>query len=115
MDRRFDDRYRTNLAATVTDIEVPERVASGQVVNVSQSGVCANLSMRVAPGATVKVQIGDSVLFGHVTYCDNDPAFRTGIEIVRVLIGESDLARLVKVILIEAMPATPGVLAASPN
>jgi PilZ domain len=110
MDRRFDERYRTNLAATVTDIAAPERVASGQVVNVSQSGVCANLSMRVAPGATVKVQIGDCALFGHVTYCDDDPAFRTGIEIVRVLIGESDLARLVKAILIETMPATPGVL-----
>ncbi len=110
MDRRFDERYRTNLAATVTDIAAPERVASGQVVNVSQSGVCANLSMRVAPGATVKVQIGDCALFGHVTYCDDDPAFRTGIEIVRVLIGESDLARLVKAILVETMPATPGVL-----
>jgi hypothetical protein len=110
MDRRFDERYRTNLAATVTDIAAPERVASGQVVNVSQSGICANLSMRVAPGATVKVQIGDCALFGHVTYCDDDPAFRTGIEIVRVLIGESDLARLVKAILIETMPATPGVL-----
>ena len=58
----------------------------------------------------VKVQIGDCALFGHVTYCDDDPAFRTGIEIVRVLIGESDLARLVKAILIETMPATPGVL-----
>jgi hypothetical protein len=113
MDRRLDERYRTNLAATVTDLAAPERVASGQVVNVSQSGVCANLSMRVAPGATVKVQIGDCALFGHVAYCDDEPAFRTGIEIVRVLIGESDLARLVKAILVETMPATPGVLVVS--
>jgi PilZ domain len=113
MDRRLDERYRTNLAATVTDIAAPERVASGQVVNVSQSGVCAHLSMRLPLGATVKVQIGDCVLFGHVAYCDDEPAFRTGIEVVRVLIGESDLARLVKAILVETMPATPGVLVAS--
>jgi hypothetical protein len=69
--------------------------------------------MRLAIGATVKVQVGDCALFGHVTYCDDEPAFRTGIEIVRVLIGESDLSGLVNAILAEAMPTTPGVVAAS--
>jgi len=113
MDRRLDERYRTNLAATVTDIAAPDRVASGQIINVSQGGVSANLSMRLEIGAIVKVQIGDCTLFGHVSYCDEDPSFLTGIEIVRVLIGESDLSRLVNAILAEAMPATPGVLTAS--
>jgi hypothetical protein len=111
MDWRLDERYQTNLAAIVTDLAAPDRVASGQVVNVSQSGICANLSMRLAVGATVKVQIEDCKLFGYVTYCDDKPAFRTGIEIVRVLIGESDLSRLVNAILAETMPNTPGVLA----
>jgi PilZ domain len=110
MDRRLAERYQTNLAAIVTDIASPDRVASGQIVNVSQSGICATLSMRVAIGATVKVQIEDCKMFGHVIYCDDEPAFRTGIEIVRVLIGESDLSRLVNAILVEAMPNTPGVV-----
>jgi hypothetical protein len=113
MDRRLDERCKTNLAAIVTDIALPDRVASGQIVNVSQSGICANLSMRLTVGATARVQIGDCALFGHVTFCDDEPAFRTGIEIVRVLIGESDLSRLVNAILAETMPNTPGVLAAS--
>jgi hypothetical protein len=77
------------------------------------SGICASLSMRLAVGATVKVQIHDCALFGHVIYCDEEPAFRTGIEIVRVLIGESDLSRLVNAILAEAMPNTPGVVQVS--
>jgi hypothetical protein len=109
MDRRLDERYRTNLAVTVTDIAVPDQVASGYIINVSQSGACAELSLRFAPGAIVKVQIGDCALFGHVTYCDDDPSFRTGIEIVRVLIGESDLASLVNGILADVIPDTPGV------
>ena len=113
MDRRLAERYQTNLAAIVTDIASPDRVASGQIVNVSQSGICATLSMRLAAGTTVKVQIDDCKLFGHVIYCDEEPAFRTGIEIVRVLIGESDLARLVNAILAETMPNTPGVVAVS--
>jgi len=98
----------------VTDIAAPDRVASGQIVNVSHASLCANLSMRLALGSTVKVQIGDCRLFGHVTYCDEEQLFRTGIETVRVLIGESDLARLVNAILAETMPTmptTPGVLA----
>ena len=111
MDWRLDERYPTNLAATVTDIAAPDRVASGQIVNVSHAGLCANLSMRLALGTTVKVQIDDCKLFGHVIYCDEEPAFRTGIEVVRVLIGESDLSRLVNAIIAETMLNTPGVVA----
>ena|SRR5665213_795595 len=113
MNRRLEERYPTNVAAIVTDIASPDRVASGQIVNVSQSGICATLSMRLAVGATVKVQIEDCKLFGHVIYCDEEPAFRTGIEVVRVLIGDSDLSRLVNAILADTMPTTPGVVTAS--
>lgn len=110
MDRRLDERYQTNFAATVIDIAEPDRIASGQIVNISQTGICANLSMRLAPGAIVRVQIGDCSLFGHVAYGDEEPAFRTGIEVVRVLIGDSDLSRLVRAVLAETMPSTPGVM-----
>jgi hypothetical protein len=112
MDRRLDARYQTNLAATVTDITSLDRVASGQVVNLSRDGACAILSMRLEPDTIVKLEIDDCTMFGHVTYCEDEPAFRTGIEIVRVLIGESDLSRLLNVILLETMPETPGVLPA---
>jgi hypothetical protein len=108
MDRRLDERYQTNFAATVIDIADPGRIASGQIVNISQAGICANLSMRLSPNSIVRVQIGDCALFGHVAYSDDDPSFRTGIDIVRVLIGESDLSRLVRAVLAETMPSTPG-------
>jgi len=109
MDRRIDQRYQTNLAVTVTDIAAPDHIASGYIVDVSQSGICGELSLRFTPGAIVKVQVGDCSLFGHVTYCEEAPSLRTGIEIVRVLIGESDLASLVNNILADVMPHTPGV------
>jgi hypothetical protein len=122
-ERRLDERYQTNLHVTVTDLAAPERVASGQIVDISQSGVCVNLSSRFAPGAIVKAQLADCVLFGHVIDCaqvnanqtdiPQDQLFRTGIEVVRVLIGESDLARLVNAVLAEKMPATPGIRAIS--
>jgi hypothetical protein len=110
MDRRIDSRYPASLEVTVTDIAAPHRVASGMIVDISQSGVSATLSLGFPTGAIVKVQVGDCVLFGHVTYCIEDHSFRTGIEVVRVLIGESDLARLMNAVLAESMPATPGVI-----
>jgi hypothetical protein len=110
MNRRFDNRYPAALQATVADLAIPDRVATGQIVDVSQSGLCAVIQLQFAMGTIVKVRIGDSALFGHVTYCQEDGArFRTGIELVRVLIGESDLSRIVNAMLVEAMPNTPGV------
>jgi hypothetical protein len=132
-ERRLDERYQANLDVTVTDIAAPDRIASGWMVDISQSGVCANLSSEFALGSVVKAQLADCVLFGHVIDCarveanepkanqpghnpaasHQDQPFRTGIEVVRVLIGESDLARLVNAVLAEKMPATPGVRAIS--
>jgi PilZ domain-containing protein len=109
MNRRLDERYQTNLAVTVTDIAAQDRVATGRIINISEAGVCAHLSMCLAPGTVVKAELEDCVLFGHVTYCDAEQAFRTGIEVVRVLIGESDLSRLVNAILAETMPTLPGL------
>ncbi len=103
---RLNRRYPVDLEVTVTDIAAPDRVASGKIVEISQSGLGAELSLRFAAGAIVKVQIGDCALFGHVTYCTEGKSFRTGIEVVRMLMGESDLSRF-NAILSETMPTTP--------
>jgi hypothetical protein len=113
MDKRLHERYGTVADVTVTDIVNPERVATGQIVNVSESGVCAHLSRRFAPGTMIKAQLADGVLFGHVIYSHKERPFQTGIEVVRVLIGESDLARLVKSV-IQAENA-PDMVADSPQ
>ena len=106
MDRRLDRRYQVNLEATVTGVAAQDRVASGRIVDISHTGLGAELSLRFAAGAIVKVQIGDCVLFGHVTYCAEGQSFRTGIEVVRTLMGESDRFGF-SAILSETMPTTP--------
>ncbi len=106
MDRRLDRRYHVNLEATVTDVAAQDRVASGLIVDISQSGISVELSLRFAAGAIVKVQIEDCALLGRVTYCAEGRSFRTGIEVVRMLMGESDRSRF-NAILSYTMPATP--------
>jgi hypothetical protein len=116
MDRRLDERHQATGDITVTDIAKPERVASGRIVDISEAGICAGLSLRFDVNMPVKVQLGDCSLFGHITYCTEGSSagseaapFRTGIEVARVLVGQSDLSRLIRAVLAESMPATPGV------
>jgi hypothetical protein len=106
MERRLERRYPANLEVTVTDIADHDRVASGRIVNISQSGVSTELSLRFEAGSIVKVQARDCALFGRVTYCTTGPSFLTGIEVVRTCVGESNLSRLLNTIFSQTMPAT---------
>ncbi len=85
-------------------------------MDVSQSGVRAQVPLHLSPGSVVKLQVGDSVLFGEVHHSrEDDRGSEVGIEVVRVLIGESELGRLVNAILAESLPNTPGVTAGAPE
>ena len=57
------------------------------------------------PRSVVRLNINDSVLFGFVSHSTPERSyFRTGIEVVQVLIGGSDLSQMLKTTLEEAMP-----------
>lgn len=92
----------------MSDVTAPEKTARGRIVNISESGVCAEVAMHLAEGAIAKLQIEHCTLFGHVIYCRPEgPVHRIGMEVVRVLIGESDLSRLMKKVHTEAVQETP--------
>ena len=109
MERRFHDRLPANLDVVMTDPDHPEQNVTGWVTEVSQSGIRARMPKPVDPGAIVKLEIADCAFFGQAVHCHEDAgAYEIGIEIVRVLIGASDLARLVNAVHREPMPSTPG-------
>lgn len=63
------------------------------------------LPLQFAPRSVVRLNIDDSVLYGFVVHSTPERSYyRTGIEVVQVLIGGSDLSRLLKSTLEEAMP-----------
>jgi hypothetical protein len=50
-----------------------------------------------------------SVLYGQVAYClPDDTAFRTGIEVYRVLLGGTDLSDILRAVLRQEMPTLEG-------
>ena len=113
MDRRLDERFPAHLDAKVTDLATRDW-AAGTVADISSSGVCVISMKQFAPNAVVKLEVADSVLFGSVVHCtETGSSFRVGIELVRVLLGGSDIANLLNAVLVEVLPATPGVVAST--
>jgi PilZ domain len=105
VDRRIHERHPTDFQARVTALEDPDLSASGQVADMSQSGMGIYLPLQFMPGTVVRLTINDSVLYGFVAHSTPERSyFRTGIEVVQVLIGGSDLSQLLKSTLEEAMP-----------
>ena len=102
MDPRIHDRYPTGLQVRVTDLD--DSSASGHVVDISQSGLGVYLPLQFKPRSVLRLTINDSVLYGFVAHSTPERSyFRTGIEVVQVLIGESDSSQLLKSTLEEVM------------
>jgi hypothetical protein len=79
--------------------------ASGQSIDISESGIGVYLPLKFIPGSAVEININDSSLFGVVTHSMPERSFfRTGVEVWQVLIGRSELAELLKATLQEKMP-----------
>jgi hypothetical protein len=105
VDRRLHERHPADFQVRVTEVEHPEFSASGQVDDISQSGIGVYLPLQFTLGSAVRLYINDSVLYGFVAYSRPERSyFRTGIEVVQVLIGGSDPSQLLKATLEEAMP-----------
>jgi hypothetical protein len=105
MDRRVHGRYLAHFQVRVTNLATPEVTASGEGIDVSESGIDVFLRLRFIPGTAVELNINESELFGVVTHSIPERSFfRTGIEVWQVLLGTSDLAQLLKATLHEVMP-----------
>jgi hypothetical protein len=105
VDRRIDERRPTDFQVRVSEVDIPEFSASGQVIDISPSGIGVYLPLQFIPRSAVRLNIDDSVLYGFVNYSMPERSyFRTGIEVVQVLIGESDLSKLLKTNLEEVIP-----------
>jgi hypothetical protein len=134
MEKRLFYREPVAFQVRVTTMANPEISASGESLDISESGIGVCLPIQFAAGSLVQLEIADSVLYGFIAYVrewaplsepsfarnkswtggsesngatepsPQRPLFRTGIEIVEVLIGTSGLSQLLKANFEERMP-----------
>lgn len=110
MNRRFDERLPANLRVIITDLSTRQSITA-TIIDISASGIGVISESAFRAASIVKLAVADSTLFGSVVHCTGDqPPFRLGIEVIRVLIGGTDLANILNAVLVEAIPATPGLV-----
>jgi PilZ domain len=110
IERRQYPRHAVDFEVKIRNLGGEEPSITARVLDVSKSGICVMAPSQL--DGLVQLEVADSVLIGHVAYChEQGSRFRTGIAIEQVRLGTSDLGQLLQSVLLDAMPATPGVLA----
>jgi hypothetical protein len=105
VDRRLHNRALADLNVEVLRFRKQDQFVSGRLEDVSESGLCLILPCELVQDELVRLEAADCTLYGHVVYCTwQRTAFRTGVEVERVLLGNTDLAELLRKTLEDTMP-----------
>jgi len=134
MEKRYGYRQPVAFQVRVTATANPGVTVSGETLDISESGIGVCLPLLLTPGSLVQLEIADSVMYGFVAHSHewapmSEPSFvrnkswsgesesrgadalflrrffRTGIEVVEVLIGTSGISQLLKAKFEERMPS----------
>jgi hypothetical protein len=96
MERRFHQRFSTDLPVVVTQLDSDSGVA-GLLEDVSDSGICALFEVALEPGAIVTLEVLGLSLYGHIVYSNPDSGtFRTGIFVEPALLDSSNITELLQ-------------------
>jgi hypothetical protein len=105
VDRRLHTRSLADLGVQVTRLRKQEQSIPGTLADISDAGMCLILPSEFWPEELVRLETADSKLYGHVVYSTwQRNAFRTGVQVERVLLGATDLAELLRTVLRDTMP-----------
>jgi len=97
MDSRLHERLPLSLKAQIINLTRDEDPVDGELTDISASGVCVRAASRLTPGDVVRVDFSDGSLFGQIVYANPEsPTLRCGVEVFEVLLGSSDLSRLIE-------------------
>lgn len=67
----------------------------GWVLDISKHGMALDLPSPVPPGSAIKIEAGDALVLGEVSYCTpRDGSYRAGLIVKHRLAGLADLHRL---------------------
>ncbi|HEX5230451.1 MAG TPA: PilZ domain-containing protein [Bryobacteraceae bacterium] len=102
MDRRFHQRFPTDLPVLLTPLDSDLQIA-GQLEDISDSGICSFFPEFLDAGVIVKLEILGLTLFGHIVYSSPEgELFRTGVFVEPALLDSSNLTELVQNFIISA-------------
>jgi hypothetical protein len=80
VERRLSRRFPVDLEVQFTELATHGFSGKGRLTDISNSGVRLSLSQPLAPGDIVRLELTDTLLFGHVVHTQLDGnGFSVGI------------------------------------
>ena len=109
MDRRAEKRLPTTLIPVqVIGLGELRLQACGRILDVSHRGLRVGLPDAAPIGSFLRLEFDGSVIFGEVRYCEQQSSWHSiGLFVEKILIGESELGRLVAELLNQPDPVQP--------
>jgi len=98
MERRGNTRIAASQVIPVQVIGLGdlELLTSARIVNVSPNGLRMSTSEAIPVGSFLRLEFDDATILAEVRYCEREKhAYGVGLYVEEILIGTSELARLV--------------------
>jgi hypothetical protein len=93
MNQRREARFQIDQAVEVVVFGSPDQHMQGNIHNASGRGIGLRLTQPLAAGATLKINLPDSILLGEVIYCREEAeGWYAGIELEHALFSLTELA-----------------------
>lgn len=87
--------------------EQPQRL-NGRIRDISEGGLKLETEIALKPGAFIKIEFEDSAMYGELKYtCRWMNSFLSGVYIEQVLVGKSELSRLIALTLKDLTQKAP--------
>ena len=99
-------------------VNVPSQARStfGRVSEIVGSAITLVSPMELVPGEAVELEMADSILHGDVLCSKpHGSSFQTWIEMRRVVVGTTELSRILQRVLLKALPELPGLGSPDPD
>jgi hypothetical protein len=95
--RRQEPRFELDQPVTVKNLQQPEALILGRLVNFSAQGTRVILEQELHPGTLVRVEWGGTILLGEVVYCQPQGSeFAAGIELEDALYDSEGFLAMVR-------------------
>jgi hypothetical protein len=108
-DQRVEKRLVVRVEARVSDLTSGVKYDDAKLLDVAQLGICVLLPEAPAIGNLVRIDFPDGTIHGQIVHVTPDErGYRVGVNVFQVLVGRSDLSRLVERLQTFAEPPANG-------
>jgi hypothetical protein len=95
MENRREDRVPVEQPIVLAILGDPEIRLAAKVKNVSLRGLGVLSEQPAPPGACVKIEFGDSIFLGEISYCSQtEQGYFSGVRLTQVLSGLAALSKM---------------------